>query len=356
MKNNNLKKSLKYYKYGNYPKVIRLLEPDVFSYRENDRYYYLLGSSCLFTGDYSGANSYLRRSLQINPVNTDTMLSLAVIHLKRGSSKEAIQIWLDVLDKHPENRFAKRGLNLLKKSGVPDGFSDQFIKKNMNSLIPGRGMVLLNRIFRIFLVILLAFLIISALSFLSYKSYFYIKNKNSQIPEITLKNTDKIVSTGNFELDLSEKEIIRSFDRARESFIDNNTNETQIEINRIINSNASEGVKDKTRLLESYLEKPDFRYFKNTISYREVVEKPFLFNNCYIKWKGKITNIKVMEKNLEFDFLIGYEDGRILEGIIGVDVDFPILLEEDFSYEIIGQLHTAGNFRIQALSLRKFLQ
>ena len=89
--------------------------------------------------------------------------------------------------------------------------------------------------------------------------------------------SDIIASDGSYELELTEKEIIKSFERARENFVDNKDNNAQIEINRILNSNASENVKEKVRILESYLKKPDFRYFKNTISYREVIEK-----TCFI--------------------------------------------------------------------------
>ncbi len=357
MKNNNLKKAQNYYKTGNYSKVIRLLEPDVFNYRENDRYYYLLGTSCLFTGDYSGANSYIRRSLQINPVNSDTLLALAVIHLKRNNSKESIRLWLEVLDKHPENKFAKRGLNLLKKSGVPESVSDLFIKKNIRRLIPGSRAVIFNRVLRTFLIIILAAALSGGLYFSAVKTINYIKNKNNLIPEIALNRNAAITADdGKYELELTEKEIIKTFERAREHFVDNRDNTAQIEINRILFSNASENVKDKAKLLQSYLKKPDFRYFKNTIDYREVAEKPYLFNNCYIKWKGKITNITVNDNNIDFDFLVGYENGKLLDGIIRVNVDFPILLEEDFSYEIIGRLNTSGSFEIKAVSIRKFIK
>ena len=357
MKNNNLKKAKRYYKYGYYSKVIRLLEPDVFNYREDDRYYYLLGTSCLFTGDYSGANSYIRRSLQINPVNSDTLLALAVIQLKRSNSKEAIRIWLDILDKHPDNRYAKKGLNLLKKSGVPESVSDQLIKNSIKSLIPGRFSVIFYRILRMILILIIVSAISAGIYFSSLKTISYIKEKNNILPEVMISNySDIIASDGSYELELTEKEIIKSFERARENFVDNKDNNAQIEINRILNSNASENVKEKLRILESYLKKPDFRYFKNTISYREVIEKPVLFNNCYIKWKGKITNISINDNDLFFDFLVGYEDGKLLEGIIRTEVDFPILLEEDFSYEIIGRLKTSGTFELQAVSIRKFLK
>ena len=357
MKNSNLKKAEKYFKEGKYSRVIRLLEPDVFNYRDNDRYYYLLGISSLFTEDYNGANSYIRRSLQINPVSTDTLLALAVIQLKRNNSKESIRLWLEVLDKHPENKYAKRGLNLLNKSGVPDSLPDQFIRKNLKRLIPGKFTAFFYRILKAFLLTAAAAALSAAVYFSAVWILDYYNNKNNLIPEVVLNRNEKLTAPdGKYDIELTEKDIIKTFDRAREHFVENRDNSAQIEINRLLFSNASANVKDKAELLQSYLEKPDFRYFKNTIDFREVSEKPFLFNNCYVKWKGKITNITVSDKDLDFDFLVGYENGRLLEGIIRVNVDFPVLLEEDFSYEIIGKLDTSGTFRIKALSIRKFLE
>ena len=357
MKNNNLKKAEKYFREGKYSKVIRLLEPDVFNYRDNDRYYYLLGISSLFTEDYNGANSYIRRSLQINPVSTNTLLALAVIQLKRNNSKESIRLWLEVLDKHPENKYAKRGLNLLNKIGVPDSLPDHFIRKNLKRLIPGKYTAFFYRILKAVFLASAAVVLSAALYFSAVKILDYYDKKNNLLPDVVIGRNEKLTAPdGQYEIELTEKEILKTFDRAREHFVENRDNNAQIEINRLLFSNASANVKDKAELLQSYLEKPDFRYFKNIINFREVSEKPFLFNNCYIKWKGKITNITVNENNLDFDFLVGYENGKLLEGIIRVNVDFPVLLEEDFSYEIIGKLNTSGTFRIKAVSIRKFLE
>ena len=357
MKDSNLKKAEKYFREGNYSRVIRILEPDVFNYRDNDRYYYLLGISSLFTEDYSGANSYIRRSLQINPVSSNTLLALAVIQLKRNNSKESIRLWLEVLDKHPDNKYAKRGLNLLKNSGVPDSLPEQFIKRNIKNLVPGKISALFYKTVKAVFFTAAAAALAAVLYFSALKITDYYNSKNSLIPDVALnRNAELISESGDFELELTEKEILKTFDRAREHFVENRDNNAQIEINRLLFSNASEIVKDKAELLQSYLKKPDFRYFKNIIDFREVSEKPFLFNNCYVKWKGKITNITVNDNDLDFDFLVGYEDGRLLEGIIRVNVDFPILLEEDFSYEIIGKLNTSGAFGIKAVSIRKFLK
>ena len=143
---------------------------------------------------------------------------------------------------------AKRGLNLLKKIGVPESVSDQFIKKNIRRLIPGSRAVIFNRVLRIFLIIILSAALSFGLYFSAVKTIDYIKNKNNLLPEIALNRNAAITADdGKYELELTEKEIIKTFERAREHFVENRDNTAQIEINRILFSNASENVKDKAK-------------------------------------------------------------------------------------------------------------
>ena len=85
-------KAQKLYRTKKYSHVIRFLEPQVFRYRENFKFYHLLGMSCLRTGDFGGAFSYLRRGIDLNHGDIETLLGLAVIHLKRRETAEAIRI------------------------------------------------------------------------------------------------------------------------------------------------------------------------------------------------------------------------------------------------------------------------
>ena len=56
----------KYFQQGNYEKVIRILEPQVFEHRDDWKFYSYLGYSSLYTGDFIKASSYLKRALQLN--------------------------------------------------------------------------------------------------------------------------------------------------------------------------------------------------------------------------------------------------------------------------------------------------
>ena len=81
-----------------YSDVIRILEPQVFRFRENFNFFYILGMSCLNQGDYGGAFSYLRRAGDIRENDLNTLLGLAVIYLKRGDTGNALRLWLDIID------------------------------------------------------------------------------------------------------------------------------------------------------------------------------------------------------------------------------------------------------------------
>ncbi|MCL2294982.1 MAG: hypothetical protein FWC36_08985 [Spirochaetes bacterium] len=356
--NKNFKKAETHFKHGKYSDVIRLLEPEVYRYRENEKFYYYLGMSCLFLGDFSGANSYLRRALQIHP-NSDQMLGLAVVHLKHRQPTEAIRIWLDILDKDPENKCAKKSLDILRKSETFEKFPEDFLEKNLHNFLPHLNRVKLNSFFRYAKV---AFITLAVLTSLFFASSHVLENMNrsrTHFPELAIsRNMSDLVAPGEFRIELQPREIVSIFEAAKNHFFNSRYNEARININKLLNSNASEAVKERARLLDSYLREPDFRHFRNTITYRMVAERPYLYNNCYVKWSGRIANIRIFEDSVSCDFLVGFETGRIIEGIINVTIDFPVVLDEQFTYDILGQLiiEDGEPFRLRAISLRNHIR
>ncbi|MCL2792638.1 MAG: tetratricopeptide repeat protein [Spirochaetaceae bacterium] len=351
----NFKKAEKKFKQGKYSDVIRYLEPEVFKHRENERFYYYLGISCLFLGDFGGANSYLRRALQIKP-DSSQMLGLAVVHLKHGNPSEAIRIWLDILDKDPENKYARRSLDILRKSETLEKIPEDFLAKNINKFLPHFDNTKFYNLSRYAILTVSALIILTTLFFGSISLIRNIHSSRDPFPELTIsRNLSDIVTSGDFLIELQPREIVTLFEQAKLHFINNRDNDARININTLLNSNASESVKDSARLLDSYLRSPDARHFRNTITYRMIAERPYLYHNCYVRWSGRIANIQVFEDSFSCDFLIGYHTGRIVEGIVNLTIDFPVVLDEHFSYEIIGRLKTDGpHLTVEVLSLRNF--
>lgn len=127
----------KYFQQGNYEKVIRILEPQVFEHREDWKFYSYLGYSSLYTGDFIKASSYLKRALQINPASIELMYGIAVLHLKRGENADAVRIWLHILHNNPEDIYAKEGLEFINSTDTKQ-MSSLLTLKKCRSLLPCR--------------------------------------------------------------------------------------------------------------------------------------------------------------------------------------------------------------------------
>ena len=121
-----------------YAEVIRVLEPEVFKFRENHEYFSLLGYSCLHTGDLGGATSYITRAHQLKPGDTNSLLGLAAIQLKKADAEGALKRWLEVLDEDPRNPVALKGMNMLRKGLSRDGLQDLIDSGRIRQLYPPR--------------------------------------------------------------------------------------------------------------------------------------------------------------------------------------------------------------------------
>ena len=64
--NKTLKKAYRYLRAGKNGKVVSLLEPKVPMFLENYQFYYILGVACLRNGDTGGADTYLKRAVQVD--------------------------------------------------------------------------------------------------------------------------------------------------------------------------------------------------------------------------------------------------------------------------------------------------
>ena len=132
----DLKKAAKLYKRSKFSQVIRLLEPQIFRYRQNYDFFYLTGMSCLNTGDLGGASTYLQRGLGLKPNDSKANLGLALVFLKRQDIQEAIRCYLEILDSDPGNKIAARGLTLLQKHAAPEQISELIESGRLERLRP----------------------------------------------------------------------------------------------------------------------------------------------------------------------------------------------------------------------------
>ena len=103
----------------------------------------------------------------------------------------------------------------------------------------------------------------------------------------------------------------------------------QVEINRILYSNAGYKVKKNARILMDYMEVPAFDTISDNYSLSQIQKEPYLYIDCYVQWKGTLANIKEYENLTTADLLVGYDTKHRVEGIVPMEIK-----AEALSFEI----------------------
>lgn len=371
-----LKKAHALFRRRRFSQVITMLEPQIFLYRENPAFYYLLGVSCLYADDTGGAYSYLKRAQQLDEDNRRILHALAVVHLKRRETDDALRLWLALLDRDQKNRAARRGLDLVRRTVSARGervagfetnptdspaaarvqIADLADSGKLRPLYPKTGWYVPRWVIAL---AILAFVAVPAAFVMPpiVKSALQkpvTQREGVQLLEIG-PNVDKLTEYGGeFKFVLPPKEIRDTLSKIQRYFNEYRDNLAMRETNRILHSNASEEVKQKALLFQSHLTRPTFVNFTDNFSYQEVTAHPDLYQGCYVRWRGRVSNLVVTSKVITFDFLVGYEDEKVLEGTVPVSLHFAADIQPSFPLEIIARtdFDKAGHLSLEATSIR----
>lgn len=295
----------------------------------------------MYKGDFGGASSYLNRARDINPENKTISLAMAAIHLKRSETDKALKMWLKILDDNPKDRTAKKGLNTVRKLTQQQKLTEFINSERIYKIFPPHKKNIIPDLIKIGTAII-AFLLIAFGGYYAYTEYFNSEQTTRKGSEhISIQDMDNEELTqyeGNFTYILKPEEIRSTLRKADKYFNNFRDNMAQREINRILFSNASPAIKEKANMLASYIDTPDFTEIRDSFAYKEVKSEPKLYNNCFVVWKGKVTNINIGKSNITFDLLVGYEDEKVLEGVVPVTLNFAADLYPGFPIELLGQV------------------
>ncbi len=354
----DLKKAVKLYHRSKFPQVIRLLEPQIFRYRENYDFFYLVGMSCLHTGDLGGANTYLQRGLGLKPNDSKANLGLALVYLRRQEIQEAIRCYFEILDSDPGNKIAARGLAVLKKNSSPSQVLELIESGRLNRLLPDapkRRMAGLVAAAAVTLTVAVALIVV--LKF----SYVFKDKPAAREPSVEMMSLDDLGTivdfSGEYKYILTEKEIERTFAAVKDLFSHFSDNLARREINRLLGSNASATVKEQARTIAKYIAVPDFTTIKDPFAYKIVAADPFLYSDTYVVWAGKLSNLTTTAKLITFDLLVGYEKNKVLLGIVPVKLDFAAFLKDGEAIEVLGRVKITENedLYLEAVSIHKIM-
>ncbi len=323
-----------------YNDVITLLETNVIQYRDSFPFYFYLGLACLYSGDVGGATSYFQRARQIKLRDPDLLAAQAALFLRRGETHQAVEYYLEALEYAPEHRLSKKSLDFIRKKGDTDTIS---------------ALVETGRITRFYprpqkkrsIAGIATLIVIAAGIALGIRFALPLFEETAQgaaradLSSFRLGSAEKTAAVelgGTYRYILTENAILKGYAEAQRHFQNYRDNAAQVEINRLLYSNASASIKQKARLLMTYFTEPGFDSIKDNYPYKKVLEDPYLYIDCWAVWKGMATNIRTTENTVDFDFLVGYDTRSTLEGIVPVRFGTVLPVDPDKPLEILARI------------------
>ena len=360
-----LTKAVRLARKGNFDEAIRILEPEVNRYYGSFTYYYLLGLCYLYSRIFGVALSYLKLAYEQKMRDPSTLLGLAVLYLNHGDTDRAVDLYLEVQTIDESSRIAKRALKIIKRYPSPEEISTWIDSGSIHTIFPPFPRVAISRL-KLLIRVLIGAAALTISFVMGIRTGFILlpgaQTGRRILPaEISLEADERespVQTGGSYRLVLTRNQVLDEYNEALKLFTEYRDDGARLRLNRILESNASEPVKNRARVLISFMEVPGFDTLKDRFSYSEVIRDPFIYRDCHVIWRGMASNLNVGQNNTSFDFLVGYDTRRIVEGIVQVDYDFAIPVNPEFPLEILGRVIPVAaesdiKIRIQGVALNQ---
>jgi hypothetical protein len=358
-KKNSKKQGLKYYRKKQYIRAVSCFEKALKENKNDHEIYLYLGYASVFTDDLDGALNYFRRGLLVAEDNTELLKGLAYCYLKNERIEDAISKWGEVLEKNPGDRFARKAIERLRASGDIDNFIENASPKDFFS-----GKLPLSEKIKPYILGFSITFGIVIIFVIFYTTPLYKNTLHKFYPEVSTLNKISFPEEGPIILDnseealysFSEKEIESSFVKVKKSIYKNEINNAVILLNKIMLSNASPVVKEKFEILYKFIDPPDPLSIDYNPRYYEILKEPAAFKGVYVLWTGRIANLQVDDKSVQFDLLVNYENEDTVDGIAHISIYGTYYIENRQKVEIFGSFDgydtESGKLLIDGIFLR----
>ncbi len=334
--------------------ALRFLDTCEEDYEGVADYYVTYGIAYLYSGVAGKASEMFRKAREISVTNINLLLGQAVVFLGRGEITRAVQYYLEVLDHDPNTAIAKKALDFIRIDGEyetvvkmketgeikkfypPLGFNPNVIR---NVIVTG---LLLGVLCSVFVVVMP-----KARKVPVAKNT--IEQKFSLSEDELLNAVQLDVEDGEFNVTMTTKEIQMAFSDAKKYFVASRDNACQVELNRIVNSNASIHIKQKAQSVMDLLQEPTFDSLKDNYSYSQVASNPVNYLDCYAIWDGMVTNSVFYEDgSWKCDLLVDYipsENKNFQVGLCHVVFDRAPepSVDETKPVRFLGKITLSGN-------------
>ncbi|MDR2094429.1 MAG: tetratricopeptide repeat protein [Treponema sp.] len=340
-----LVKAIRFARQKKYGQAINLLEEEVNRFRGSFRYNYILGLCCLYSRDLRAALEYFKLAREIRVKDPLVLLGLAALFLSRGDSDRAVSFYLEVQEIDGKNRIAAKALKIIRKHGAQDTLPEWLDSGQIDRLFPPFprpplrvGTVLLS---------VFCFLLIAGLGLPFLVRYRIVPRpfaQKSGREGLSLSDladdekSDPVQTGGSFRYILTRKQVLILYEEGRSLFTEHRDEAAKVVFNRILESNAVDTIKNKIRILCDYMDVPGFDTLKDRFSYAEVMNEPVIYRDCHVIWRGMATNLVVQNNSTAFDFLVGYDTRKTLEGLVPVTFNFAIPVNTEQPLEVLGRI------------------
>lgn len=340
------KEAYKAFKKGSYVVVIQLLEKNI-TISNNPYDYFLLILSYLFTDKLMQAEAALRKALRQYPAYLPLLEIQAFLMLKSAKSKdEACTGYIDILKISPGNKQITKIIAKIQESADFEQFQKKaklrdFIKVKAPRTIKtvsfrARRPTIHYKTVAL-IVIIIAFPITGIIFFPSPLAkliqekiellFFHPALQTGEdLSQISLDGMhydiiDKIQKVRTPEFYASNEACIQDFNQAKWLIKEGKENDAMILLNKIDASNANFRVKERVAFLKDFIHRNRERTVAK-FSYRDVIQKPYLYKGINVKWQGKVANYKKKD-GISFQLLINYSENRF-DGVVEVFAPFNV--------------------------------
>ena len=345
----------------NYEGALTALKYEEERYYGSFKYYYLYGLICLYAGNYAEAheNFNLARKIKINDPNL--MLCFAVLYLKRMDTVQAVHYYLEVQELDKNNKLAKKALAVIRKYSSGEALSD-WMTENLSKLFPPipAPFITTKKIINIALILAAAFIVFFGI-LVNVKAVPNPFRRNQRpTADFVLSNQERketVQVDGYYKYILTRDQAINLYDKALSLFTSYRDEEAKKSLNRILESNASEGLKSRARLLMDNMQVPGFDNFKKSDNpaLADVRSEPVIYRNVHVIWRGMATNVTVTDEGTTFDLLVGYDTRKILEGIVPVVFFSPVSINTEKPLEVLGKItvNASSDIKLEGVAIHQ---
>jgi len=318
-----LHNGIKLLKKKDFLEAIQNLEEYISHNNTNYLAYYYLALSYMFRELYDEAYKYMSQAHKLNEVDINTINGLAFLNLKFNNIDEAINYWLDIMDIDAKNYIAKRNLEKIKSSNnleklsasaKPDEFINFRLKKTLSLKFPKISLPRTPMTIRSFpvkkmnlrkislgvlivMVLVLVYVLIIRQNKITIRKFNIPSRKelsSFNLPDIEDDYMiDRNVKKSIFKL--KPEGIKNMFYQTKVLIQKKRQNEALVNINKILHSNAGIVIKERFKILKTFIQPRNTFNIKDNISYSILMNLPVLYEDAQVVWQGKIEDLEIDE-------------------------------------------------------------